>query len=215
VWIASDNTVVTEWVSTFKHAGTLLGLPATDKLAGVTGLSVVTFTPEGLVKTEHRYFDTVTIAGQVGIAKTKVRPMVVNVPSNWETFVAKDADEKNVDKLKALYAAVEKKSEPTSSPSSTSATPCATTSRARGVARIELAKQEFAEAGKSFPDMKIKIDGVWGVGDFVIAEITLGARTSRRTSRSSSRPWTSRRSRRQVEAQWSWRTPPTCCSSSA
>jgi ketosteroid isomerase-like protein/predicted ester cyclase len=167
VWIASDGTVITEWVSTFKHL-------ESGKLAGVVGLSVATLTPDGLVKSEHRYYDTVTIAGQVGISKAKVRPMVVNVPSSAETFVAKDGDEKNIEKAKAMYAAVEKHSETDFLAVVDEHNPVHENfAHSETVRGIEAAKQELAEHGKALPDVKIKVDGAWGVGDFAIAEVTV------------------------------------------
>lgn len=172
VWVKND-VMVSEWISTFKHSGNLMGMKATDKLAGVTGVSVAWLTPEGLVKKEHRFFDTATIAGQVGLTKNPVRPVMVNVPAKWETFVAKDGDDKNVDALKAFYSGLEKRNEADFLGSLTEnpvhedfGMPAAERGR-------DAAKGAFAMFTKAFPDLKFTVDHSWGVGDYAIAEITV------------------------------------------
>lgn len=177
VWSKGD-VLVTEWVYTFKHSGTLPfsgGMKATDKLAGVVGLSVVWLTPEGLVKKEHRFFDTLTIAGQVGLAKAKVRPVMVNVPTRWETFTSKEGDDKNVDALKAFYTALEKKSEADFFAALVENPVHEDYGMAEAERGHDAAKANFATYTKAFPDMKFAVDHAWGIGDYAIAEITVTA----------------------------------------
>lgn len=172
VWVKND-VMVSEWISTFKHSGTLMGMKATDKLAGVTGVSIAWLSPEGLVKKEHRFFDTATIAGQVGLTKNPVRPVMVNVPAKWETLTSKEGDDKNVDSLKAFYGGLEKRNEADFLGSLVEnpvhedfGMPAAERGR-------DAAKASFAAFTKAFPDLKFNVDNSWGVGDYAIAEITV------------------------------------------
>ncbi|MDB4997430.1 MAG: hypothetical protein JWM74_4862 [Myxococcaceae bacterium] len=171
VWVKGD-VVVTEWVSLFKHSGTLMGLKATDKLAGINGVSIAWLTPEGLVKQEHRYYDTLTIAGQVGATKQKVRPVVVGVPVAPDMVAAKEGDDKNVHFLETIYGAFEKKSDTDFLgvlSDNTVHEDYAEPDAARGK---DAAKKAMLDFTKAFPDGKIKIDNAWGVGDYAIAEVT-------------------------------------------
>jgi steroid delta-isomerase-like uncharacterized protein len=172
VW-QKDDVVVSEWVTTFKHSGNLMGMKATDRLAGIMGVSVSWMTPEGLVKREHRYFDTATIAGQVGLAKAKVRPVVVSVPTQWETVAPREGDDKNVDLLKAVYAGFEKKSEADFLGALSDSPVHEDYSEPEAARGKDAAKKGFADFTKAFPDIKLKVDNAWGVGDFAIAEVTM------------------------------------------
>jgi steroid delta-isomerase-like uncharacterized protein len=171
VFVKGD-VVVTEWVSLFKHSGTLMGLKATDKLAGINGVSVAWMTPEGLVKQEHRYLDTLTIAGQVGATKQKVRPVVVGVPVAPDMVASKEGDDKNVHLLESIYGALEKKSEPDFLAVLSENPVHEDYSEPEAARGIDAAKKGMADATKAFPDGKVKIDNAWGVGDFAIAEVT-------------------------------------------
>lgn len=172
VWIKND-VVVSEWISTFKHSGNLMGMKASDKLAGVVGVSIAWLTPEGLVKKEHRFFDTATIAGQVGLSKAKVRPVMVNVPSKWETFTSKEGDDKNVDALKAVYGAFEKKAEADFLGALVENPVHEDYGMPEAERGRDAAKAGFAMFTKAFPDMKLSVDHALGVGDYAIAEVTM------------------------------------------
>jgi len=174
VWSKND-VIVTEWISTFKHSGNLMGMKATDKLAGVTGVSIVWLTPEGLVKKEHRFFDTATIAGQVGLTKNPVRPVMVNVPAKWETIASKDGDDKNVDSLKAFYGALERRSEADFLGALVENPVHDDFGMPAAERGHDAAKSNFATFTKAFPDLKFAVDHAWGVGDYAIAEITATA----------------------------------------
>jgi len=112
--IEKGDTVITEWTLTGTNSGEFMGTKATNKAAGVVGASVFSFTPDGLVQKEQEYFDSGTLAAQLGLAKgAPSRPVAALPQGEPEFHVAKDTpdEQKNVDLVKPMYAAIEKKSE--------------------------------------------------------------------------------------------------------
>src|SRR5690606_7550587 len=80
-------------VMTASHTGDLMGFKGTEKPVGVQGASVAWFTPEGLIKEEHVYYDLSTVLTQTGASKQKGRA-VATLPSGApEVVMAKDSPE--------------------------------------------------------------------------------------------------------------------------
>ena len=75
-----DDVLAQEWIITGTHTGEFNGAKPTNKTIGVRVGSVLTFTPEGLIKTERRYWDTSTLLSQLGLMKAPARP-VAALPS--------------------------------------------------------------------------------------------------------------------------------------
>ena len=106
-----NELVVREWVITGTHKGEFAGAKPTNKTMGVRGADVLTFTPEGLIRQAHRYFDTSTVLAQLGIMKAPAPP-VATLPSGARDWhVAKGTPEEGtlVEAAKALDAAFETK----------------------------------------------------------------------------------------------------------
>ncbi len=100
-----DDTAILEWTQTGTNTGTgLMGGKSTGKPVGFNALGVLKFTPDGLVKEEHDYYDIPTILGQLGISKEKARPVATLPTAAVEVHVAKGtpAEDKNVATSKAV-----------------------------------------------------------------------------------------------------------------
>jgi steroid delta-isomerase-like uncharacterized protein len=69
-----NDVLVQEWVMTGTNKGIFNGAPPTGKTIGVKGASVLTFTADGLIKTERRYFDTGEVLSQLGLTRGDVSP---------------------------------------------------------------------------------------------------------------------------------------------
>ena len=101
------NVQVAEWTITGTNSGEWQGQKATGRPMGVSGVSVVTFDDDGLVKEEHRYFDAPTIAQQLDPkAKDGTFRPVAKLPASTDTHVAKD-DAATLGKVNEVYAAID------------------------------------------------------------------------------------------------------------
>lgn len=168
-----NDVVVCEWVDNGTQSGDLMGIKATEKPVGYTGLSIVWVNADGKVKEEHRFFDVGTVMAQIGASKAKARPIPA-IPSSVEWHWAKgDATEdKGVDAMKAGYAAFEKKDDKAMGDMVADdvvwddlIAPAATKGKAETV-------KYWKAFMTAFPDLKSPPSNVWGVEDFAIAEIT-------------------------------------------
>jgi steroid delta-isomerase-like uncharacterized protein len=93
------DTAVVEWVGSGSDAG---------KKTGFHGAMALSFDQDGLIKTEHSYYDESTIAMQLGHAPGKARP-VAEAPSGAPEYVVatgSDDEKKAVDALKASWPAI-------------------------------------------------------------------------------------------------------------
>jgi steroid delta-isomerase-like uncharacterized protein len=173
VWMKGD-VVVTEWAWTGKNTGELMGMKATEKDVGMTGVSVAWFSPEGLIKEEHAYSDGGTMMSQLGVSKQKARP-IPTVPSGPPQVFSSNnaADEaKNVEAANKMFAAFEKKSEADFVAGADDKLEWDDMTQPETSKGKEAAKKYFKAMTAAFPDAKTTTTNVWGVGDFVIAEGT-------------------------------------------
>ena len=83
------------------------------EVIGVRGATVSTFTPGGLIATEHRYFDTTTILSQLGLVSEPTRPLAALPTDAPVWYVARDTpEEEQVAAIgKAIIGAFNAKSE--------------------------------------------------------------------------------------------------------
>jgi len=173
------DVAVWEWVSTGTDSVGMKGEKPTNAKVGFKAASVLWFDGDGNVKFDHTYFDSGTIAGQLGkLPKgAKVRP-VETLPTGDGTWIeAKntDAETKNVDTLKSLYASMEKGDEKAfvalmDDKGGHTQLSMPTSSLGPGAV-----KQEFATMRKTFPDVKFNSDQSWGIGEFAVSETSMTA----------------------------------------
>lgn len=168
VFVKNDVMVV-EWTFTGTHSGDLWGVKATEKPVGAEGADIYWFTPEGLVKEHHIYFDGATMMSQIGVSKQKARA-VPTLPSSPEVVVATADDQKNLDATKAMSSAIENKKE------ADFLAPVADTLEYDDMTQPQTmkgkndAKKFFKEITTGFPDSKFTPLNAWSVGDYVITE---------------------------------------------
>src|SRR6266851_4032316 len=95
------------------HKAEFMGVKASNKPVGVKGATVVTITPDGLAKTDHRYVDMPTLMAQIGASKAPARPVAAMPTGDPEWHVAKGTPEedKQAAVAKGIYSAFEKKAE--------------------------------------------------------------------------------------------------------
>ncbi len=170
IWTKND-VMVLEWVLNGTHTGELFGVKGTDHPIGHLGLSILTFDKDGHVASEHRYGDLGTVMGQVTGKGAKPIPAVPAAP---EMIAAGAADEDaKVDAAKAIYGALEKKSE--ADFIGKMADDVEYEGHLGSVKGKADAKKFFGAFTKAFPDAKFEVTSSWGVGDYAIVEYALKA----------------------------------------
>lgn len=171
VFMKNDVVVVViDMVGT--HKGDLMGIPATNKPVGYTAGVVQWYNTDGLVKEEHVYMDAGTVMSQIGVSKQKVRgiPTLGAVTA----FNAKNNDQetKNVDAVKLMYTAFEKKSVDGFIGTLAEGAEWDDMTQADTYKGTAAAKKYFTEASKAFPDAKNTVANSWGIDEFVVTEST-------------------------------------------
>jgi predicted ester cyclase len=170
----TGKVVIQEWVLTGTQKGPLGSILATNKPAGANGASVYWFNDEGRIQRQHTYFDSSTLAVQLGGAKGKARPVPELPAGETQLIVAATAAQDNrfVDEAMAFYDSVEKREEKTF-----------LAAFARDATRTSfflpadrkgepLAREDYRALIKAFPDLKVATSNLWGFGERVVAEVT-------------------------------------------
>lgn len=171
VFVKGD-VVVAEWAWAGTHSGDMMGVKATEKPVGALGADVMWFTPEGLVKEQHTYFDMSTIMSQIGASKQKGRAAPAIPTSAPQVVVSLNGVEetKNVETVNKMWAAFEKKSDADFVASVTDDLTWDDLTMPEAMKGKAAGKKFFAEITKAFPDLKSTPANAWGIGDFVVAE---------------------------------------------
>jgi steroid delta-isomerase-like uncharacterized protein len=168
VWPKNDVMIV-EWVMNATDTGKLFGGKGKSQPIGHVGLSVLWFDTYGLVKEEHRYGDLGTVAEQVAGKPQAVPPL----PAAPEMITPGPGEDANAESAKAVYAALEKKSEADFlGKLADDVTYEGHLGNVKGKAE---AKKFFATFTKAFPDAAFDVGGAWGVGEYALVEYTLKA----------------------------------------
>jgi steroid delta-isomerase-like uncharacterized protein len=172
-----DDVVVEEYVITGTHQGEFNGAKPTNKRIGVRAASVLTFTPEGLIKTEHRYFDSVTIVSQLGLMKAPSRPVEALPTGEPEWHVAKGTPEEGQLGLlaKTINGAFEEKSEASFLGALSENVSWSSLAQPKDMGGRAGAKEFFGAFTKAFPDARFSSVALFSVDDFVISESVMTA----------------------------------------
>jgi steroid delta-isomerase-like uncharacterized protein len=171
-WIKGDVAVY-EWAWTGTNTGEFMGAKATEKPAGLQGLSVVWLnTADGTIKRNNHYADMPTLMTQLS-GKGKARP-VPTLAANMETFTAKGTPEedKNLEVWKTMTGAFESKKEADFMSVVADDTEWNDMTMPESMKGKDSAKKFFGMFTKAFPDMKFQATTTMGVGDYAIAEST-------------------------------------------
>jgi steroid delta-isomerase-like uncharacterized protein len=168
------DVVAVEWVFNGTHTGDLYGIKATEKKAGAQGFDVMWFSPEGLIKEHHVYYDGATVLSQIGVSKAKARPIPA-MPSGAPAVVTGtgSADEtKNLDLLKGMHAALEGKKEADFTNLVADTAEYDDMTQPQGMKGKPDAKKFYKEVTTGFPDVKFTVSNAWGFGDVVVSEVS-------------------------------------------
>ncbi len=173
VFVKGD-VVVVEWTWSGTQTGEMMGMKATEKPVGATGVDVMWFAPDGLVKEQHTYTDMGTIMSQIGVSKAKGRPVPTVTAGAPAVVVSMNAadDSKNVDTVNKMWAAIEKKSEADFVANVTDDGTWDDMTMPETMKGKAAGKKWLADITKAFPDMKVTSTNAWGFGDFVVTETT-------------------------------------------
>ncbi len=171
VFVKGDVVVVEfAWAGT--HTGEMMGIKATEKPVGATGVDVMWFSPDGLVKEQHTYTDMGTIMSQIGVSKAKGRPVpTLNAGAPAMIFSMNTPDEaKNVEVSTKMLASFEKKNEADFLATQTDDVAWDDLTMPEAVKGKAATKKFFGDVSKGFPDVKVTPANSWAFGDFVITE---------------------------------------------
>lgn len=166
------DMMATEWVATGVHTGEYMGIKGTEKPVGIHGVSILWFNADGLIKEQHDYMDGATLMAQMGVSKEKARPVAALPTGAPEMVVAKGTpdEDKNVESVKSMYAAMEKKTEADFLAPQGDAMEYEDYCQPATIKGKAESKKFFAMITKAFPDMKLSPTASMGVGDFAIVE---------------------------------------------
>ena len=171
VFVKGDVVIVEfAWAGT--HTGDMMGIKATEKPVGATGVDVMWFSPDGLVKEQHTYTDMGTVMSQIGVSKAKGRPVpTLNAGAPAMVFSTNAPDEaKNLESVNKMWAAIEKKSEADFVASVTDDGTWDDMTMPETMKGKAAGKKWLADTTKAFPDMKVTSTNAWAIGDFVVTE---------------------------------------------
>ncbi|MBX3188691.1 MAG: ester cyclase [Labilithrix sp.] len=165
--------VVSDWVMTATHSGDFMGAKASEKPVGIQGVSISWFSPEGLIKEEHVYYNPATVAFQIGASKEKNRA-VATLPGKPDVVIAKGTpeEEANVQLFEKVNKAWEAKKDAdllALFSDDASWDDLMMPAPSKGKAEI---KKYVTTFFKAFPDGKLTTTNVWGFGDWVVEEGT-------------------------------------------
>jgi steroid delta-isomerase-like uncharacterized protein len=169
------ETLVEEWVVTGTNTGPFNGAEPTGKTMGVRGATVLTFTPSGLIKTEHRYFDTPTIMSQLGLMDGP--GPIATLPGSEPTWVvASGTPEENqlVSIGKAIMGALNSKSE-SDFLAALSDDLSWTVVAQSNTGGKEISKKSIEMIAKQLPDASFTSSALFGAGDVIVSEWTMTA----------------------------------------
>jgi ketosteroid isomerase-like protein len=171
-----NDVGVSEWVLSGTNKGEFHATKPTGKPIGVRGAWVVWLGPGGLATKAHLYMDGSTVMGQLGKLKGhEVRPVAAPPMGQPEMKGVKGLadEEKNVEVVKALYAAVEKKSDSDFVAGLTDSAVWTDLTAPKDIAGKQEVKAWFSAMGKAFPDAKVAPQNAWAVEDYVICEAVM------------------------------------------
>jgi steroid delta-isomerase-like uncharacterized protein/uncharacterized protein (TIGR02246 family) len=173
--LAKGDTLIVEFAASGTDTGGFMGAKPTNKKVGVRGISIQWFDDKGHVKKEHTYVDQATLMGQLGMGPPgwKARAAAEAVPpaAGWVEAKGGAEDDKNVEHVKAIYSAMEKKDEKAFLALITDDAVHSDLTQPTDAKGKAAAKAEFAMFTKAMPDIKVNATNSWGFGDLVVTEV--------------------------------------------
>jgi steroid delta-isomerase-like uncharacterized protein len=172
-----NEVLAQEWVITGTNTGEFNGAKPTHKPIGVRVASVLTFAPDGLIQTEHRYWDSGTLLSQLGLIKAPARP-VAPLPGGepeWHVAGGTPEEDKLVGVAKAINGAFETKSEVDFLGALSENVSWASMPQPKDLNGKASAREFFGVFTRAFPDAKFSSGALFAVDDVVISESSMTA----------------------------------------
>jgi steroid delta-isomerase-like uncharacterized protein len=76
--IAIDPFLIAEWEIGGTHLGEFMGAEPTGEYAIVRGCDIAEYAPDGTIRNNHVYWDSMTVARQIGVASQEPRREALN-----------------------------------------------------------------------------------------------------------------------------------------
>jgi ketosteroid isomerase-like protein len=174
VTLGHGEKTATIYAITLVHDGQFQDMAPTNKKVGMHVVETGSLLADGRHGATKIYLDQGTMMAQLGASKAKARPPIElsGQPRAYALGTDTEAEKANVELVKAAFAAV---SAHDVAAAAALYAPEAVLSNQAAPVDITGSKKITAflkELTKAFPDLSVKIDDVWGAGDWVYAEAT-------------------------------------------
>ncbi len=172
--LGNGNSLAVVAVVTGTNTAEMMGHPATNKKFGQYALEIIDMTDDGRHGNVRLYVDLATMAAQIGHIKQKSRPVAKKPDGEPKVAIATDSEteRKNVKTVTDGIEAWNKRDWKAVEASYTKDVVFSDQmmpADAKGAKNAVKALQAYA---KGFSDGKVKVDKIWGAGDYVVAEQT-------------------------------------------
>lgn len=170
-FLAHDVAIV-EWAWTGTHSGRLGALEPTWKRAGTAAVDVIWFSPDGLVRELHAYYDMATVLAQLGVSQAPARP-IPNLPAIARTISSAHPGgdhAKMLDVARTMFGAWASKREDDFVSHLALDHRWVDFTRRDAIVGRSASKKLFADWLAAFPDASSTTTNAWAIGQFVVAE---------------------------------------------
>lgn len=169
-FLAHDVAIV-EWAWTGTHSGRLGLLDATWKRAGTAAVDVIWFSPEGLVRELHSYWDMATVLAQIGASNAPSRPVPI-LPTTSRTISAQPTGDhaRMMDIALTMFGAWASKREADFVSNLALDHRWEDFTQRDAIVGRSASKKLFADWLSAFPDGSSTTTNAWSIGHFVVAE---------------------------------------------
>jgi ketosteroid isomerase-like protein len=176
VWrTPSEQTI--EWTFSGTQERDWLGVPATHRAATFKGLTLLWTKDDGSIVDVHLYVDVAVVKAQLGVGPKDLLALQPPLPGGGAPQVFEQvgsAEEKaNVAAIRASLDALEKNDEAAYSGAMTEDVEVHTPERAQPFRGRDGAKAYFKAMHKAIGQLDTTVDGIWGVGQFVVVEYSV------------------------------------------
>jgi predicted ester cyclase len=162
------------WFGTNTGELTYLKMKATNRTAGARGLTICWFTPEGLIKEEHRYLDVISVAMQLGIPVPMGRPFD-GLPTTTQIFNASNSarEREQLELIRQMNAALSRRELDTYLAAMDDKVESVDNTMPGSLHGKKEVRGWYEGIFEAFPDVRFTTENVWSIEDYVIQQQTL------------------------------------------
>jgi ketosteroid isomerase-like protein len=176
VWRTPSEQAI-EWTFAGAQERDWLGIPATHKAVTFKGLTLLWTKDDGSIVDEHVYFDVAVVKAQLGVGPKDLLALPPAAAGGGPPQVFEQvgsAEEKaNVAAIRASLDALEKNDEAGYAGAMTEDVEVTTPEKPQPLRGRDGAKAYFRAMHKAIGQLDTTVDGIWGVGRFVIVEYSI------------------------------------------